>query len=155
MESSVFKSEYKSYLTDIITILQRYNAPFSQNLYPFFTAVSNPELMDFLLGKESAATSYSSMLEQQYVCTQYAMEDAVPNYNMEIVVTETGWSTTGTYGFATTANANEYTNNALRVMNDPNSELFGKKVFWFEMFDEDWKTGGEHEKHFGWYCTTQ
>ena len=65
---------------------------FSINLYPFFAASSLPNLMDFLLGKESAAGSYGSMLEQMYDCTHYAMEDAVSGHGVEIVVTEPGWS---------------------------------------------------------------
>ena len=152
MADSAFKSEYKSYLTSLIQIYQRYGAPFSINLYPFFAAPDLPNLMDFLLGKASAAGSYGSMLEQMYDCTHYAMEDAVSNHGVEIVVTETGWSSySSSYGFATVSNANEYTANALRLMNDPNSKLYGVKVFWFELFDEDLKSGGDWEQHFGWF----
>ena len=137
MASSTFKSEYKTYLSSIIQIYKNYGAPFSINLYPFFAASSLPNLMDFLLGKESAAGSYGSMLEQMYDCTLYAMENAVSNHGVEVVITETGWSSySSSYSFATVSNANSYTENALRLMNDASSKLYGVKVFWFELFDE-------------------
>eukprot|EP00486_Rosalina_sp_Unknown_P006725 CAMPEP_0201572134 /NCGR_PEP_ID=MMETSP0190_2-20130828/15232_1 /ASSEMBLY_ACC=CAM_ASM_000263 /TAXON_ID=37353 /ORGANISM="Rosalina sp." /LENGTH=618 /DNA_ID=CAMNT_0047997517 /DNA_START=29 /DNA_END=1885 /DNA_ORIENTATION=- len=152
---STFKSSYKSVLSSIIGIYKTYGAPFSINIYPFFVAPYLPDLMDYILGEASAAGDYSSMLGAQYMATYYAMENVYGNNGVEIVVTETGWSTySSTYDFATTSNANKYYQNTLRLMEDSTSEIYNKRIYFFELFDESKKGGGDWEQHFGVYSET-
>lgn len=152
---STFKSSYKSTLASIIGIYKTYGAPFSINIYPFFVAPYLPDLMDYILGESSAAGDYTSMFGAQYMATYYAMEDAYANNGVEIIVTETGWSTSSsTYDFATTSNANKYYSNLLRLMQDSSSEIYGKRIYLFELFDESQKSGGDWEQSFGVYSET-
>lgn len=149
---STFKTDYKGYLASIIGIYKNYGAPFSINLYPFFVAPYLPDLMDYILGEESGAGDYSSMLGAQYMATYYAMEDALSNNGVEIIITETGWSSYSTvYDFATTSNANKYYQNTLRLMQDSTSEIYNTRIYFFELFDESKKGGGDWEQHFGVY----
>merc|ERR1712228_85690 len=49
---------------------------------------------------------------------------------------------------------NQWYSNVLPSMSDESSKLYGVKIFFFELFDEDekqWKNNKVHESHFGIY----
>ena len=152
---STFQSEYESDMASIIEIYQAYNAPFSIQIYPYYAVNDVAGLLDYCLGEESAAGEYSSMLAAQYESINYAMESVVNDHGVEIIITETGWSTSNgddsDYNWATTANATKFYTNTIRLMNDASPELYNARIYFFELFDEDNKSGGDYEKHFGFF----
>eukprot|EP00484_Ammonia_sp_Unknown_P024577 CAMPEP_0197029060 /NCGR_PEP_ID=MMETSP1384-20130603/8599_1 /TAXON_ID=29189 /ORGANISM="Ammonia sp." /LENGTH=630 /DNA_ID=CAMNT_0042458163 /DNA_START=46 /DNA_END=1938 /DNA_ORIENTATION=+ len=159
VETSYFKADYKQYIASIIGIYKNYGSVFAIQLYPFFTAPSLPDLMQYILGEASSAGDYSSMLAAMYKATEYAMKDAYGGeHNVEIIITETGWSTSSSsdsfQSIATAYNANRFYFNTMRLMKDSSSELYGVKIFFFELFDEDLKSGVDVEKSFGVFDTS-
>eukprot|EP01083_Nonionella_stella_P090844 253865_1 len=152
VQQSTFKKEYQKELASILAVYKEYNAPFSINLYPFFAAPELHDQMEYLLGETSAAGEYTSMLGAMYKATYYAMEDVLAGNEVEIIVTETGWaSKSDVYSFATVTNANKYFENTLRLMKDSSSEIYNKKIYYFELLDENKKYGGDWERNFGVY----
>eukprot|EP01083_Nonionella_stella_P192982 713104_1 len=148
---SEFLEEHKPYLSQIIDIYKQYGAPFSINLYPFYVAPHEPTLMGYILGEEPA--EYSSMFVAQYMALWYAMEALSPTNGLDIVVTETGWSTFSsnpTYAFATLENAQIYYDNTFQQMKDVQSEVYGVRVYAFELFDEDQKGGSNLHWEANW-----
>merc|ERR1712228_164530 len=63
---------------------------------------------------------------------------------------ETGWATAGDSP-ASGPNANTYYSNILKSMNSSSSMLYGVKIFFFELFDENEKKGSSFEPNFGVY----
>eukprot|EP01083_Nonionella_stella_P307531 1081371_1 len=148
---SEFLEEHKPYLSQIIDIYKQYGAPFSINLYPFYVAPHEPTLMGYILGEEPA--EYPSMFVAQYMALWYAMEALSPTNGLDIVVTETGWSTFSsnpTYAFATLENAQIYYDNTFQQMKDVQSEVYGVRVYAFELFDEDQKGGSNLHWEANW-----
>eukprot|EP01084_Bolivina_argentea_P293601 504989_1 len=127
VSDSTFKSGYRASLTQILQILQTYN------------------------GNEPDWTgTYESMLAAQYDSTYYAMNALIENNGIEIYITETGWpSKGGVYG--SIAYANTYYKSVTRSMSNVDSKLYQVKIFFFELFDEELKSGGEWEPNFGFY----
>eukprot|EP00485_Elphidium_margaritaceum_P013295 CAMPEP_0202728366 /NCGR_PEP_ID=MMETSP1385-20130828/185590_1 /ASSEMBLY_ACC=CAM_ASM_000861 /TAXON_ID=933848 /ORGANISM="Elphidium margaritaceum" /LENGTH=456 /DNA_ID=CAMNT_0049394613 /DNA_START=42 /DNA_END=1412 /DNA_ORIENTATION=+ len=148
---SYFKPEYASDITRVIEIYEEYGGVFSTNLYPYFVTESEPQLLPYILGTETG--EYTSMLAAQYMATWYAMQAIVPSNTLEIVIAETGWSTQGSSSswWSTLENAQLFWNSTLHQMSDANAELYGVKIYAFELFDENQKYGGDHEQHFGLY----
>ncbi|WMV24336.1 hypothetical protein MTR67_017721 [Solanum verrucosum] len=81
----------------------------------------------------------------------YAMEKEGFN-DILVMVTETGWPTSGTDG-ASIDNAFTYNENivrrALNNVGTPKRPGVGLDIFLFDMFDENGKSGEEFERHFG------
>eukprot|EP01084_Bolivina_argentea_P285082 488790_1 len=154
VNKSTFKSQYKTALAEITNILRQYGGKFSANLYPFFVLPdpNNAGLLDYCLGNTGDDTgTYRGMIEAQYDATKYAMSD-IGASDVGIMITETGWSSSSSsYWFATSSNAETYLQNTLGFMNNPSSILYGVKVYCFELFDENLKHGGDWEQHFGVY----
>jgi len=155
VKDTKFKGDYRGALSEIIDILDENNGPFSVQWYPYFTC-ADPAfayLLDYCLGNGPIANKeehgYSSMLEAQVDATYYAMKELVPNNNVEIMVTETGWPTAGNY-VASVDNARSYYENTLALMSNPSSKLYQKYIFFFDLFDED-KKDNERERSFGIY----
>lgn len=147
---SAFKAEYRAHLAELIDIYQRYGGVFSVNMYPFYVTEHEPQLLSYILGEE--ALEYSSMLAAQYVATWYAMQEVAPNNSVEIIISETGWSTSSpSFDFATLENAKSFYNNTFRQMKDPETDLYGVRIYAFELFDENLKYGGDWEPYFGLY----
>ena len=73
-------------------------------------------------------------------------------------MTETGWSSQSAStksSFSNIANAKDYIANTLKAMNNPSSILYEKKIYFFELFDEDmkgnWGNDQDWEPYFGIY----
>eukprot|EP01083_Nonionella_stella_P092900 260200_1 len=93
------------------------------------------------------------MAEAQYDATHYAIQN-ITDDTIEIVVTETGWATSSAVNecqYANVSNAKIYIDTTLQSMNDRWSPLYGVKVFFFELLDENEKPLFECERDFGFY----
>lgn len=160
VQSGEFADERKAELKKILTILDQKNAPFTMNLYPYFVA---PDYLQYALGNEQGwggHKMYDNMLEAKYEAALYAMENIYPGAynNIELIVTETGWSTyspSTKSSFSTPSNAKDYISNVIDSMDNPSSILYQKKIYFFELFDEDMKGNWGHdqdwEPYFGIY----
>lgn len=95
--------------------------------------------------------TYSNLFDASLDSFVYAMEkegfDGIP-----VVVTETGWPTSGGEA-ASSANALVYNGNvvrrAVRDVGTPLRQGVGVEVYLFDLFDENEKVGEEYERHFG------
>ena len=149
-----------SYMKQILNTYYQYKMPFSIQVYPFFVcAYGNANLINYCLGSQKGSGGdgkmYNGMIEAQYVTTKMAIIDLMGfngNY-IEIIISETGWPSYSTsVSVANPNNAFTYYKNSLRIMQIPSSELYQKRVYFFEAFDENLKgPSGNHENHFGWF----
>eukprot|EP01084_Bolivina_argentea_P001374 2534_1 len=120
---SFFKHDYRLELIQILNVLKQYNGPFSMNIYPFFNAA--PEYLQYALGNKPASgghKNYNTMLESQYDSVKFAIKEAIGDNNIEIMITETGWSSASNIeysNYATKSNAENYILNTLNAMNNP------------------------------------
>lgn len=78
--------------------------------------------------------------------------------NLEVVVAESGWPSTGGFG-ATMENAEAYyvnlNNHVKEGKGTPHRPGIFTQTYLFAMFDENLKVGDETEKHFGLFCPNQ
>ena len=159
---SYFFTELQPELYKILDILNTYNGPFTMNLYPFFTLPccgDDNDVTQYAIGNEEGWGGhkwYNNMLEAKYDAALTAIADVYGANDIELIVTETGWSTSSTSksSFATTQNAKDYYANIVASMNDETSPLYQKKIYFFELFDEDLKGNGDWEPYFGIYDTS-
>jgi len=160
VQSGSFNDAHKAELYNILSILDNKNAPFTMNMYPYFGEPS--DYTQYALGNQpgwGGHKNYDNMLEAKYEAALYAMENVYPGAysNIELIVTETGWSTqsaSAKSSFSNSANAKDYIANVVKAMNNPSSILYEKKIYFFELFDEDNKSNGDWEQHFGIYDTS-
>lgn len=94
---------------------------------------------------------YSNLFDASVDAFVYAMEKE-GFVNIPVVVSETGWPTSG--GMATSVeNAMVYNGNvvrrALSGIGTPKRPGVVMEVYLFDLFDENVKGGNEYEKHFG------
>ncbi|KAL0336143.1 UNVERIFIED_CONTAM: putative glucan endo-1,3-beta-glucosidase [Sesamum radiatum] len=94
---------------------------------------------------------YTNMFDATIDAFVYAMERE-GFHGIPVVVTETGWPKGGADG-ASVDNALAYNGNvvmrALANIGTPKRPGVGIEVFLFDLFDENGKSGGEYERHFG------
>ena len=105
------------------------------NIYPFFED-----------GIE--ITEAVNKLEDLYQAAVYSINDAFPDENKTVVISETGWPSAGDPpeigGVPSLENAVQYLTESTQWAEDN-----GVDLFYFEAFDEEWKGPGDFEKHFG------
>ncbi|PIN05594.1 Glucan endo-1,3-beta-D-glucosidase [Handroanthus impetiginosus] len=146
-------------LTPLLQFLRETGSPLMVNIYPFFSYINNKKYvtLDYALFRSSKIElidqnlGYTNMFDATIDAFVYAMEregfDGIP-----VVVTETGWPTGGGEA-AGVDNALAYNGNVvLRALNNvgtPKRPGVGVEVFLFDLFDENGKSGGEYERHFG------
>lgn len=128
------------------------------NVYPYFSYINNENhvSLDYTLFKSENAVrdgslAYNNLFDASVDAFVYAMEKAGFK-GVPMVVTETGWPTSG--GEAANAeNALVYNKNVVRrAMNNvgtPRRPGEGLEIYLFDLFDENDKGGEEYEKHFG------
>ncbi|KAL0421371.1 UNVERIFIED_CONTAM: putative glucan endo-1,3-beta-glucosidase [Sesamum latifolium] len=128
------------------------------NVYPFYSYINNKEnvTLDYALFRLSKIEvdqnlAYTNMFDATIDAFVYAMERE-GFHGIPVVVTETGWPTSGADGTSVN-NALAYNGNvvmrALANFGTPKRPGVGIEVFLFDLFDENGKSGGEYERHFG------
>lgn len=159
---SVFRHDAAEFVVPIVQFLAAKNCPLLANIYPYFARVGDPAHVPlaFALFENSAPNDagytnlFDAMLDGFYYA---AAKVAAPN--IDVVVSETGWPSSGGGDVATTNNAQAYYRNVIRhVKNGTGTPLKPGKpmeVYLFAMFDENLKTGDETEKHFGLFFPNQ
>ncbi|XP_019163660.1 PREDICTED: glucan endo-1,3-beta-glucosidase, acidic-like [Ipomoea nil] len=159
---SVFRDDAREFAVPILQFLAEKNCPLLANIYPYFARVGDPDnvplafaLFENSVPNDAGYTNlFDAMLDGFYYA---AAKVAAPN--IDIVVSETGWPSSGGGDDATTENAEAYYRNMIsHVKNGTGTPLKPGKsmeVYLFAMFDENLKIGDETEKHFGLFSPDQ
>ncbi|KAG6504364.1 hypothetical protein ZIOFF_036696 [Zingiber officinale] len=158
-----FREDMLVYLKPILEFSSRINSPFYINTYPFLAYKSDPEHIDIKYalfqpnsGVHDAKTGlhYDNMFDAQIDAT-YAALEAAGYPNMEVRISETGWSSSGdeNEAGATVQNARMYNYNLrkrlLKKKGTPFRPKMVVKAYVFALFNENLKPGPSSEKHFG------
>lgn len=160
--ASLFRYEARDFVTPIVQFLAEMNYPLLVNIYPYFAVVGDPTNvpLPFALFNNSTTNEagYTNLFDAMLDSFYYAAAK-VEAPNIDIVVSETGWPSSGGGDAATTTNAETYYRNMINhVKNGPGTPLKPGKameVYLFAMFDENLKIGEETEKHFGVFSPDQ
>lgn len=161
--SSTFKEDVLVYLKPILELFSQNKVPFYVNFYPFLVYKNDPEHIDinYALFKSNSGIydvktglHYDNMLDAQIDATYTALE-AAGFGDMEVVVSETGWASSGDKDEegATVENARTYNYNLRkRLFKKKGTPLKPKipvRAYVFALFNEDSKFGPGSERHFG------
>lgn len=149
-----FKTELVPILKQIITFAVNTASVLCFNIYPFFARQHASEAFS-LFGDDPGYTDkgrrYTNLFDAQYDSVVHAVAKMGINRanRLEIVVTETGWPSSGE-GVATPLNTSRYARGVFEASrNGTPMKPGGKSIFLFELYDENLKHGPEFEKHFG------
>ncbi|KAJ3700814.1 hypothetical protein LUZ61_004519 [Rhynchospora tenuis] len=157
--AGAFDQQFLSVLLPMLQFLNLTGSPFMVNTYPFFSYINDPinvPLNYALFGPDAVPVkdgdlAYTNLFDATIDAIVAAMEregfKGIP-----VIVTETGWPTAG-HAVATKENAAIYNGKILeRVRNrvgTPKLPGVPVEVYLFDLYDENLKSGGEFEKHFG------
>ncbi|KAK4842426.1 hypothetical protein QYF36_021392 [Acer negundo] len=157
--SGTFDPYIKSAMLPLLQFLHDSKSPFMVNIYPYLSYTRNSMYisLDYTLFRSQNAvpdgvSMYSNLFDASIDAFVYAMEKEGFG-DIPVVVTETGWPTSGGVA-ASIENAVAYNGNVARraasgvgTPKRPGGE--GVEVYLFDLFDENRKGGEEYEKHFG------
>nr|DAD29547.1 TPA_asm: hypothetical protein HUJ06_031015 [Nelumbo nucifera] len=153
--NSVFNSQIRPFMREIVAFLLEKQAPLLANVYPFFAYLSNqaqiPSEYVFFTSPTVNEIGYQNLFDAMLDGFYYALEKEGGS-SLEIVVSETGWPNAGD-SISTTENAQKYYSNLIQHVNSGKGtpKRPGKTIetYLFAMFDENQKGEYEREKHFG------
>jgi Glycosyl hydrolases family 17 len=157
--AGAFDQQFLSVLRPMLQLLNQTGSPFMVNTYPFFSYINDPTnvpLSYALFGLDAVPVKdgdlvYTNLFDATIDAILAAMEregfKGIP-----VAVTETGWPTAG-HVVATKENAAIYNGRIMeRVrtsVGTPRRPGEPVEVYLFDLYDENLKSGGEFEKHFG------
>ncbi|KAL8259591.1 hypothetical protein R6Q59_027544 [Mikania micrantha] len=159
--SGAFRDNVRGFIEPIIRFLVQNNQPMLANIYPYF---SNPgsNLPYALFTAPGPVVNdngrqYSNLFDA-ILDAHYAAQGRLGGGNVEIVVSESGWPSSGG-SVATTGNAGTYFRNLISHVKGTSGTPMkpGRSIetFLFAMFDENKKPGSEEERHFGLFFPNQ
>ncbi|CAN4123174.1 unnamed protein product [Withania somnifera] len=152
---SIFREEYKDFINPIIEFLARNNLPLLANIYPYFGHTDNtadvPLAYALFNQQEKNSAGYENLFDALLDSMYYATEK-VGGQNIEIIVSESGWPSSG-HPAATIENAQTYYTNLINHVKGgigtPKKPGRTIETYLFAMFDENQKMGKPSEQHFG------
>ncbi|KAK3038034.1 hypothetical protein RJ639_032013 [Escallonia herrerae] len=161
--SCTFKEGVTQYMKPLLEFFSDIGSPFCLNAYPFLAYMGDPDTIDINYAlfqstkgiyDQKARLHYDNMLDAQVDAAYAALEDA--GYKkMEVIITETGWASSGDQNeaAATVENARTYNYNLRkRLAKKKGTPLRPKiplKAYVFAVFNEDSKPGPTSERNFG------
>ncbi|KAK1426006.1 hypothetical protein QVD17_14673 [Tagetes erecta] len=159
--NGAFRDNVRGFIEPIIRFLAQNNLPMLANIYPYFSDPgSNLPYALFTATRpvvNDNGRQYSNLFDA-ILDAHYAAQARLGGGNVPIVVSESGWPSSGT-SVATVANAGTYNRNLIaHVRGTTGTPLKpGRSIetYLFAMFDENRKPGNEEEKHFGLFSPAQ
>ncbi|XP_058227887.1 glucan endo-1,3-beta-glucosidase-like [Rhododendron vialii] len=148
-----------SFMRPIINFLKNTNNPLLVNIYPYFSHIENQQKVPLPYALFTATGGFPQDGPNQYrnlfdalLDAAYSAVEKANGPNVVIVVSESGWPSTGGPA-ASVENAATYYRNLINHVKGGNGspKRPGRAIetYLFAMFDENLKTGAESEKHFG------
>lgn len=158
--AGVFSDDSIVFMTPISTFLSQQGTPLLVNVYPYFAYVGNRDTvpLSYALLQHNAPPVIDGSLQydnlfHSMVDAVYSALDKVGASGVEVIVSETGWPSSGDQD-ATYGNAQTYNNNviALESSRKGTPKRPGKAVqtYIFALFNENMKPAGT-EQNFGLY----
>lgn len=115
------------------------------NIYPFYGQLATNNI-----------TPADISGNMQWSFNNQGIKAAESKYGLSVVIGEIGWPTGGHNSFQNVTNAEINFKTTLSWINGNNTYRQAYNTFWFEMFDEPWKTAEPHGAgtHWGLYQST-
>jgi hypothetical protein len=145
------------FMDPIAEYLESTGAPLLANVYPYFAYVGDTtdihlDYATFQPGTtvtdDGNGLKYTSLFDAMVDSIYAALEDS-GRPGVKVVVSETGWPSSGSFA-ATVQNARTYNQNLINHVGGGTPKRPGPlETYVFAMFNENLKTGDETEKHFG------
>ncbi|CAH8333902.1 unnamed protein product [Eruca vesicaria subsp. sativa] len=155
--SGRFRDEYRNFLQPAIRFLVNKRSPLLVNIYTFFGYKDSRDIsLEFALFKPNPGFkdpqtqhSYNNLFDAN-LDSVYAALDKLGGGSLDIVVSESGWPTSGGDRGTSVENARTYVNNLIQHVKNGSPRRPGKAIetYIFAMFNENDKTP-EYEKYWG------
>ncbi|XP_057751890.1 glucan endo-1,3-beta-glucosidase 4 [Arachis stenosperma] len=164
--TATFNSSWNSTMVQLLQFLKNTNSSFMLNAYPYYGYTKGDGIfpIEYALFKPLPSVKqivdpntlfhYNSMFDAMVDAAYYSI-DALDFSDIPVVVTETGWPSSGGSNEpdATVGNAETYNNNLIRrVLNDsgpPSQVNMPISAYIYELFNEDKRNGPISEKNWG------
>ncbi|XP_017238965.1 glucan endo-1,3-beta-glucosidase-like [Daucus carota subsp. sativus] len=159
-----FRDNVQGFIVPIIQFLAQNNLPLLANIYPYFSYLGTPQgdlqyalftapnvVVTDPVGNRQYRNLFDALLD-----TLYSAVEKSGGPNIEIVVSESGWPSSGGTE-ASVQNAGTYYRNLINhVKGNGTPKRQGRPIetYLFAMYDENLKGGAETEKHFGLFNPT-
>ncbi|XP_020242092.1 glucan endo-1,3-beta-glucosidase 11-like isoform X2 [Asparagus officinalis] len=163
--SCVFNENIVQYMKPLLEFFTKIGSPFNINVYPFIAYKGDSANIDINYAlfqsdsgiyDEKSDLHYDNMFDATVDAAYFALQDA--GYEqMEVIVTETGWASSGDEdeAGATVQNARTYNFNLRKRLakrrGTPHRPKIVMKAYIFALFNEDLKSGPGSERHYGLY----
>uniref|UniRef100_A0A7N0TIE5 Glucan endo-1,3-beta-D-glucosidase n=1 Tax=Kalanchoe fedtschenkoi TaxID=63787 RepID=A0A7N0TIE5_KALFE len=152
-----FNDNFRWYIDPIISFLASNGSPLLANIYPYFSYTGNTRdiPLDYALFRSSGTPVHDpnglryQNLFDALVDSMHAALSKAGGANVPIVISETGWPSSG-HPAATPDNAATYLRNLVNhVQKGTPRKPQPLETYIFAMFDENLKPGEATERHFG------
>ncbi|OEL28167.1 Glucan endo-1,3-beta-glucosidase, acidic isoform [Dichanthelium oligosanthes] len=147
----------RSYMTPIAKFLQSTGAPLLANVYPYYSYISNEGAVDinYALFTSSGTVvddisgyQYQNLFDAMVDAFYSTLEDAGAG-NVDVVVSESGWPSTGS-NVASASNAQTYSQNLINHVGQGTPKRpVGIEAYIFATSSDVQNTGAETQRHFG------
>ncbi|MCO5608606.1 hypothetical protein L7F22_062819 [Adiantum nelumboides] len=161
---ATFKAPILTYMKQLLQFLAHTESPFMVNAYPYFAYAVDPKgvSLDYALfnakqGVKDVRTgfTYGSLFDAQVDAVYFAMKAAGFRGHMSVIVSESGWPSSGEKNEtgATMQNAQIYNSNLVnRIKSGVGTPLMPNApipTYIFALFNENEKPGPLSERNFG------
>ncbi|KAG5524968.1 hypothetical protein RHGRI_031600 [Rhododendron griersonianum] len=160
-----FTGETVTVMRNVTAFLQRTRAPIMVNVYPYFAYASDPAHISLNYATFSSQTpvvvdgpfKYFNLFDAQVDAYNSALE-RINAGNVPIIVSETGWPTSGNYPYTSIPNAQTYNKNLINHVNRQGTPRKPSRItdtFIFAMFNENQKHSGVEQNWGLFYPNTR